>query len=217
MKRYFSILIIFIIASPIFGQSSNKKTIIIGQNEELNIKAIKQTDNFKYYLLIKGQNKTDSLLIDSLGNNWDNDECKIWTNQNVGNKNNEIIIIALSHSFHYTSGQHAMNDSTNIIQIWDLKNKIKIFNAVRFYASEGSAPTQDTIIENTDSSFVSYVCTWNCAYSYNVNFLDNGQISIENRDIISNNNDCENTCEQPDKEDGIYFFNNKQYILIEKE
>jgi len=221
MIRTFLLWTTFLILTALatHGQSAKKNYKIIGRNNALKATAIKRSDNFKYYLLIQNNNKTDSLLLGTEGNVWDHDTCYISQRQPVHSGQKEITV-ELSHSFSYSASHRSVVDSNYIFQIWNLSERIKTFNAIAFSSHEGTEPLPPVNIEEAgDTIVISDACAYNCVYSYDLAFAKNGQIIIDNLKIISDENECtgyysEMKCKLPDHKEGIYSLTNGQYILL---
>ncbi len=181
-------------------KSISKKYLIIGYNPSLQIKVIKRIKNSTYYLISK--NKKDTLIIDKDLTNWGVDTCVISQKQLNGIGKPEVIV-------EHTKGQQEFSEphigTSTSLQIWNIDSKTKLFSGVKNWHYE----SQELSNEKLDNNYKPQMIFNICAGSYDIEFLENGNLIIKNLFLkIANNKFC-----ATDHAEGLYILKNGKYNL----
>ncbi len=205
-----SILIItsLILNIAVFGQTQSNKIPcnykLLGLNKLTNVKAIKNKEDFNYYLVIKSKSKTDSICFDHDQNNWSVDTCIINSKQLDGKGKPELIITCTKTSQEFSQS----SDGYSVVQIWNLDTKTLMFKGSISWNSSSEEIVKDTCFDCWETHTVAHICD---GY-YDIDFDDKGHLIIKNLIVhVINSEFCKS-----DHEEGLYELVNGIYILTTK-
>jgi len=198
--------------------------IVISQNDSLGLKIIYQVKDSKYFLTaLNKKNTIDTIQIDLNEDGfYDIIDCELSSKQLDGKGRNEVVIDAVLNHRH-GAGLNGVEVTRNVVQIWNLDNKKKIFSTTKSYFISGTAGEfldEFDIVDN-DTIYIHEACHFECSYKYEIEFIDNSKtIKIMIKNLNSTfDNQCstyEFECEKPDHNQGLYVIKNGIYTRQEE-